>query len=94
MKIMAMHWPAAAAGFGLGRNNTGNGNHTDPDGDESHANEMAANILGYTLVGIIVLMFFFTVVTFGRSCCIGCKNVSFALDEPDLLTRPLIIDVT
>ena len=91
MKVLAMHWPAAAAtaGFGLGRNNTGNGNHTDPDGDESHANEMAANILGYTLVGIIVLMFFFTVVTFGRSCCIGCKNVSFARMNLTLLTLDL-----
>ena len=80
MSVMAMHWPAAAVGFGLG-NNTGTGNHTDPKhGDESHANEMAANILGYTLVGIIVLMFFFTVVTFGRSCCIGCKSVSFWFD--------------
>ena len=93
MKIMAMHWPAAAVGFGLG-NNTGTGNHTDPNGDESHANEIAANILGYTLVGIIVLMFFFTVVTFGRSCCIGCKNVSFALDESDLLTLGIDIDLT
>jgi hypothetical protein len=58
------------------------GNHTDPDDHQSHANEMAANILGYTLVGIIVLMFFFAVVTFGRSCCIGCKNVSWCWPGP------------
>jgi RsiW-degrading membrane proteinase PrsW (M82 family) len=72
MKIMSkMGWPAVAASAAIG-------NHTDPDNDQSHhANEMAANILGYTLVGIMVLMFFFAVVTFGRSCCIQCKNVSF-----------------
>mmetsp|Transcript_2130 Transcript_2130/g.3593 ORF Transcript_2130/g.3593 Transcript_2130/m.3593 type:complete len:231 (-) Transcript_2130:198-890(-) len=70
MKIMGLSWPAVAVAIG---NHTGN--HTDPDDDDqSHANEMAANILGYTLIGIVVLMFFFTVATFGRSCCIGCKN--------------------
>ena len=74
MKIMSkMGWPAAAASAAA----AAIGNHTDPDNDQSHhANEMAANILGYTLVGIMVLMFFFAVVTFGRSCCIQCKNVS------------------
>ena len=74
MKIMSkMGWPAAAASAAAA---AAIGNHTDPDNQSHHANEIAANILGYTLVGIMVLMFFFAVVTFGRSCCIQCKNVS------------------
>ena len=74
MKIMSkMGWPAAAASAAA----AAIGNHTDTDNQSHHANEIAANILGYTLVGIMVLMFFFAVVTFGRSCCIQCKNVSF-----------------
>ena len=71
MKIMSkMGWPAAAASAAA----AAIGNHTDTNND--HGNPVAANILGYTLVGIMVLMFFFAVVTFGRSCCIQCKNVS------------------
>lgn len=52
-------------------NNTGNG--TDPNSGE---NELAQDIVGYTLIGIVVVMFLFAVCTFGKSVCIGCKNVS------------------
>eukprot|EP00563_Minutocellus_polymorphus_P019294 CAMPEP_0197734352 /NCGR_PEP_ID=MMETSP1434-20131217/44377_1 /TAXON_ID=265543 /ORGANISM="Minutocellus polymorphus, Strain CCMP3303" /LENGTH=134 /DNA_ID=CAMNT_0043321763 /DNA_START=193 /DNA_END=598 /DNA_ORIENTATION=+ len=69
MKIMGLSWPAVAVAIG---NHTGN--HTDPDDDDqSHANEMAANILGYTLIGIVVLMFFFTVATFGAAVALVAK---------------------
>jgi len=73
MQVMSkMGWPAAAA---YTYASAAIGNHTDPDNDQSHhGNALCRNILGYTLVGIVVLMFFFAVVTFGRSCCIQCKN--------------------
>ena len=76
MQVMSkMGWPAAAA---YTYASAGIGNHTDPDNNDQshHGNALCRNILGYTLVGIVVLMFFFAVVTFGRSCCIQCKNVS------------------
>ena len=75
MQVMSkMGWPAAAAYASAAI-----GNHTDPDNNDQshHGNALCRNILGYTLVGIVVLMFFFAVVTFGRSCCIQCKNVSW-----------------
>lgn len=72
MQVMSkMGWPAAAAYASAAI-----GNHTDPDNQSHHGNALCRNILGYTLVGIVVLMFFFAVVTFGRSCCIQWKNVS------------------
>lgn len=77
MQVMSkMGWPAAAAYASAAI-----GNHTDPDNNDQshHGNALCRNILGYTLVGIVVLMFFFAVVTFGRSCCIQCKNVSGVL---------------
>ena len=71
VEMSKMGWPAAAAYASAAI-----GNHTDPDNQSHHGNALCRNILGYTLVGIVVLMFFFAVVTFGRSCCIQCKNVS------------------
>ena len=73
VEMSKMGWPAAAAYASAAI-----GNHTDPDNNDQshHGNALCRNILGYTLVGIVVLMFFFAVVTFGRSCCIQWKNVS------------------
>mmetsp|Transcript_28038 Transcript_28038/g.61095 ORF Transcript_28038/g.61095 Transcript_28038/m.61095 type:complete len:153 (+) Transcript_28038:40-498(+) len=73
MAEMAAEYELLVVNYG---NSTG-GNSTDP----SSENEMAQDILGYTLIGIVVLMFFFTVCTFGKDCCVGCKNCCTAFSR-------------
>lgn len=81
MAEMAAEYELLVVNYG---NSTG-GNSTDP----SSENEMAQDIVGYTLIGILVLMFFFTVCTFGKDCCVGCKNVSGSI----LVSRRLMMVV-